>query len=95
MPSRRRSASTISGVYQESGREPIYGREAIESHFRRFFESGVSWNFHAERIIVEGPWGAVAYRFEMARLNGEAIVCSGCAIVETRDGKIRMWREYH
>jgi limonene-1,2-epoxide hydrolase len=82
------------GTYQESGEPPVRGREAILAHFNAFFESGVTWEFHVERIIVEGPWAAVAYRFGMARPGGEYLERPGCALIEENGGAIRTWREY-
>ena len=81
------------GVYHESGEEPLVGRDAIFTHFARFFRDGPAWRFEIEEIIVEGERAAVAYRFGVNR-NGVWITSGGCALVLRKDSLVAQWREY-
>jgi len=84
----------IEGVYHESGRQPITGREAIYAHFARFFRDGPAWRFWIDEMIVDGERAAVAYRFEV-NTDGTWRATEGCALVRCEDGLIAHWREYH
>ncbi|HTX55830.1 MAG TPA: nuclear transport factor 2 family protein [Candidatus Acidoferrales bacterium] len=82
------------GVYHESGREPIAGRESIFAHFARFFRDGPAWRFEIAETIVEGERAAVAYRFEI-NTGGTWRASDGFALVRSKDGLVTLWREYH
>lgn len=82
------------GIYCESGREPIVGREAIFEHFKRFFRDGPTWRFTIDETIVENERAAVVYRFDVKDEGGTWHARAGCAIVERRDGLIARWREF-
>ena len=82
------------GAYHESGREPIVGREAILTHFARFFRDGPAWRFEIEEIVVEGDTAAVGYRFSTNR-GGTWNTSAGCALVRRDGDSIVQWREYH
>jgi uncharacterized protein (TIGR02246 family) len=82
------------GIYRESGREPIVGREAIYEHFKRFFRDGPAWQLGVEEIIVEGDRAAVVYRFDVKDARGEWRARAGCAIVRHNGGSIVEWREF-
>ena len=82
------------GVYHESGREPVSGREAIASYFTRFFRDGPQWRFTILDVLVDGDRAAVAYGFEMQR-DGHWERREGCALVRREGGLIALWREYH
>ncbi len=82
------------GVYHESGREPIVGREAILAHFARFFRDGPAWRFDIDEIIVEDERAAVTYRFEI-NVSGTWRRNDGCAIVQRAGSLVALWREYH
>ncbi|HUN28992.1 MAG TPA: nuclear transport factor 2 family protein [Alphaproteobacteria bacterium] len=81
------------GVYHESGREPIVGRDAIFAHFARFFRDGPAWRFEIDEIIVEGERAAVGYRFGINR-SGTWQSSAGCALVHRENELIVRWREY-
>ncbi len=83
------------GVYHESGREPIIGREAIFTHFQRFFRDGPPWEFEIDHVIAEGDGAAVAYRFSVRDGGGEWRERGGCALLRREAGLIAYWREYH
>jgi limonene-1,2-epoxide hydrolase len=82
------------GIYHESGRDPLFGREAIFAHFARFFRDGPAWRFDIDQIIVEGERAAVTYRFGV-NVDGVWRYNDGCAIVLRLDGLVALWREYH
>jgi len=84
----------LDGVYHESGREPIVGRDAIFAHFARFFRDGPAWRFDIDEILVEGERAAVGYRFGVNR-SGAWHMSAGCALVQRENGLIGRWREYH
>ena len=84
----------VDGVYAESDRDPVVGREAILLHFQRFFRDGPPWKFAVEEIIAEGDRAAVAYRFSVKGEAGEWRERAGCALVVRIDGLIVQWREY-
>ena len=81
------------GIYHESGRDPIVGRDAIFDHFVRFFRDGPAWRFEVEEIIVDGERAAIAYRFAVNR-GGTWETRDGAALVWRADGLIARWREY-
>jgi uncharacterized protein (TIGR02246 family) len=83
------------GVYHESGRAPIVGREAIFAHFQRFFRDGPPWRFEVDDVLVEGDRAAVAYRFATKNATGDWQERAGCALVRRAGGLIEEWREYH
>ena len=80
-------------TYHEAGREPIEGREAIASHFTRFFRDGPPWKFDVRDVIVEGERAAVAYEFAVLTARGWQSR-AGCAVVLREAGAIALWREY-
>ena len=82
------------GVYHESGREPIAGRENIFAHFQRFFRDGPPWRFEVDEVIVEGERAAVTYRFAIKTDAGIWKERAGCALVRRVDGLITEWREF-
>jgi len=82
------------GVYRESGRAPIAGRDAIVAHFTSFFRDGPRWEFYVDDTVVEGDRAAVKYRFAIVSGDGAWIERSGCAFVVFSDGTIAEWREY-
>ncbi len=82
------------GVYHESGREPIVGRDAISAHFSRFFRDGPAWRIDIEEVIVEGERAALSYRFEI-NSGGVWRRSGGCAIVHRAGALVALWREYH
>ncbi|HUA09807.1 MAG TPA: nuclear transport factor 2 family protein [Candidatus Acidoferrales bacterium] len=81
------------GVYRESGREAIVGRDAIYAHFARFFRDGPAWRFTIDELVAEGDRAAVAYRFEI-NTEGTWRAREGCALVHCSDGLVTLWREY-
>ncbi|MGB6986545.1 MAG: nuclear transport factor 2 family protein [Candidatus Aquilonibacter sp.] len=81
------------GIYHESGREPLVGREAIFAHFVRFFRDGPAWRFNIDDVIVDGEHAAVSYRFEI-NIDGAWRRNDGCAIVHRADGLVVLWREF-
>ncbi|MDQ2866430.1 MAG: nuclear transport factor 2 family protein [Candidatus Eremiobacteraeota bacterium] len=83
------------GVYHESGREALRGRDAIFEAFCRFFRDGPPWRFAIDEVVAEGDCGAVAYRFSVKADGGDWQERAGCAFVRRRDGLIAYWREYH
>lgn len=83
------------GVYHESGREAIAGREAIREHFQRFFRDGPAWRIDLDETIVEGERAAVSYRFGVSGGGGVWQTREGCALVRREGGLIALWREYH
>ncbi|HEY8313569.1 MAG TPA: nuclear transport factor 2 family protein [Candidatus Baltobacteraceae bacterium] len=86
---------TPDGTYQEMGREPIAGRDAVYEHFQHFFRDGPLWRFDVEEVLVQGDRAAVCYRFAV-KGSGEAWrERAGCAIVHRSGGLIGQWREYH
>jgi uncharacterized protein (TIGR02246 family) len=82
------------GIYHESGRAPVEGRDAILEHFTRFFRDGPAWKIDAEDIIAQGDRAAVAYRFSV-KVGGTWIAREGCALVRSEGGLVAVWREYH
>jgi limonene-1,2-epoxide hydrolase len=82
------------GIYHESGREPIVGREAIAAHFARFFRDGPAWRCDIVEVLVDGERAAVTYRFEI-NVDGTWHSSEGCAIVQRADGLVALWREFH
>lgn len=82
------------GVYQESGRLPVRGREAIFEHFARFFRDGPAWRIDVDEIIAEDERAAVAYRFSTGA-GGRWQSAEGCALVRREGGLVALWREYH
>jgi uncharacterized protein (TIGR02246 family) len=82
------------GVYQESGRAALTGRDAIFAYFARFFRDGPAWRFDIDDVIVEGERAAVIYRFEI-NAGGTWRSHDGCAIVERDGALVVRWREYH
>ena len=81
------------GVYHESGREPIVGREAIFAHFARFFRDGPAWRFDIDEVIVEGERAAVSYHFAI-NSDGTWDTRYGCALVQYERSLVVRWREY-
>lgn len=84
----------VEGIYHESGREPVVGRDAIFAHFERFFRDGPPWRIDVEEIVVEGERAAVAFRFAIAT-GGVWQGRDGCALVRRDNGLVASWREYH
>lgn len=84
----------IDATYQEAGRDPIVGRDAIVSHFTAFFRDGPAWRFHVEDVLTSGERAAVRYRFEIAEPGGTWRTRAGCAFATLRDGTLSDWREY-
>ena len=84
----------LDGEYVESGREPIRGREAIQTHFQRFFRDGPNWRLDVDAVVAEADLAAVAYRFSIKGDRDEWGERVGCAFVARRDGLIARWREY-
>jgi uncharacterized protein (TIGR02246 family) len=82
------------GVYAESGREAIVGRDAIFEHFKRFFRDGPAWRFFVDDVVVEGSRAAVVYRFEVKGGNDAWVSRAGCAFVSCAEGLITEWREF-
>jgi limonene-1,2-epoxide hydrolase len=82
------------GVYHESGAQPVVGRDAIYTHFARFFRDGPAWRFDIDEIVVEEERAAVTYRFSINR-DGAWETRDGCAFVRTHEGLVASWREYH
>lgn len=80
--------------YHESGREPIVGRDAIASHFTRFFRDGPPWQFDILEVVADGDRAAVAYTFSVRRENAWQ-AHEGCALVHREGGLLASWREYH
>ena len=85
----------VDGVYAESGREPITGREVILDHFTHFFREGPVWKITIDEIIAEDDRAAVAYRFSMKGRTGGWQERAGCALVRREGGLVTLWREYH
>ncbi|HEV7180504.1 MAG TPA: nuclear transport factor 2 family protein [Candidatus Baltobacteraceae bacterium] len=83
------------GVYHESGRDPIVGRDAILVHFQRFFRDGPAWRFDVDDIVAEEDAAALAYRFSLKGNASEWLERAGCALVHRKNGLIVYWREYH
>jgi uncharacterized protein (TIGR02246 family) len=84
----------VDAVYREAGRAPLEGRDAILTHFTRFFRDGPRFEFDAQEIIVEDDRAAVRYRFATVSRDGARVEREGCALVAFRDGTISEWREY-
>lgn len=84
----------LDGVYHESGRKPIVGRDAIFAHFQRFFRDGPPWRIEIDDVLAEEHRAAVSYRFAM-KTGDEWQERAGCALVRRVDGLIAEWREYH
>ena len=82
------------GVFHESGRDPIVGREMIFAHFARFFRDGPAWRFDIDEVIVDGERAAVSYRFEI-NVDGSWRSSDGCAIVHRAGSLVALWREFH
>ena len=82
------------GVYHESGREPVRGREAIAAYFTRFFRDGPPWRFEISDVLIDGDRAAVAYKFGTQH-DGTWRMREGCALVRRVGGSIVEWREYH
>lgn len=81
------------GTYQESGRDPIVGREAIVAHFVKFFRDGPPWRFEIDTIVGEGEETAVFYHFDIMK-NTQWVKREGCARVLIENNLVRLWREY-
>jgi limonene-1,2-epoxide hydrolase len=84
----------VDGVYHESGRTPIAGRDAIFAQFERFFRDGPAWRIEVDEIVVDGERAAVAFRFSTAT-EGTWQAREGCALVRREGGLVASWREYH
>ncbi len=84
----------IAATYREARREPIVGRDAIVSHFTKFFRDGPRYEFHVDETIVEEDRAAVRYRFAVVDIDGAWVERPGCAFVTFSDGTIVEWREY-
>ncbi len=83
------------GTYGEAGREPLQGREALVSHFTRFFRDGPRWRFDVDETLIDGERACVVYRFGIEGTGGAWRERAGCAIVFfDADGAIAAWREY-
>jgi uncharacterized protein (TIGR02246 family) len=82
------------GIYHESGREPLVGRDAIGAFFTRFFRDGPPWQLEISEVLVDGDRAAVSYRFGIQR-EGVWQTREGCALVRREGGLIAQWREYH
>ena len=82
------------GVYHESGREPVRGRDAIATYFARFFRDGPPWRFEISDVLIDGDRAAVAYTFGTQH-DGAWLMRDGCALVRLGGGLIVEWREYH
>ncbi len=83
----------VDGVYQEAGKEPVVGRDAIRAHFKRFLD-GSPWRFHVDEVISEEGRAAVRYRFEIRGSGERWRERGGCAIIHRVGGLIGLWREY-
>jgi uncharacterized protein (TIGR02246 family) len=81
-------------VYREARHDPLTGREAILSHFTKFFRDGPRFEFEAQEIIVEGDRAAVLFLFTTISGIGTRAEREGCALVAFHDGTITEWREY-
>ena len=90
-------ASFAAGArYQEAGKPPLHGRDAIGSHFARFAAAGRDWRFVLDDVIAQDLRACVVYRFALAEGPGEPLrERAGCATVRL-DGSelIAEWREY-
>lgn len=84
----------LAATYREARREPIVGREAIVSHFGKFFRDGPRYEFRVDETIVEEDRAAVRYRFALATIDGSWRERPGCAFVTFGAGTILEWREY-
>ena len=82
------------GSYSEAGRPATQGRDAIASHFTRFFRDGPAWRFMVDTVLVEGERAAVAYRFALEGAPGTWRERAGCAMVRFAEGAITEWQEY-
>lgn len=84
------------GIFHEAKKEPVVGRDTIAAHWKPFFHGGPEW-----RMTVHDLFGdpasetfAVSYTWEIKLGDGTWTGSPGCAIVQTRAGKISEWREY-
>ena len=87
---------TDDGIFHEAKKEPIVGRATIAAHWAPFFHGGPAW-----RMIVHDLYGdtagekfTVSYTWEIQLKDGSWTGSPGCALVQTRNGKIAEWREY-
>lgn len=84
----------IAATYREARHEPIVGRDAIVSHFTKFFRDGPRYEFTVDETVVEEDRAAVRYRFAVVGIDGTWHERPGCAFVTFVDGTIVEWREY-
>ena len=84
----------LGATYREARREPIVGREAIVSHFTKFFRDGPRFEFRVDQTIVEEDVAAVRYRFAVIAPGETWLERPGCAFVTFEAGTIVEWREY-
>lgn len=87
---------TEDGIFHEAKKEPVVGRKTIAEHWAPFFHGGPEW-----RMIVHDLYGdpsgtkfTVSYSWDVKLKDGTWAGSPGCALVQTRDGKIAEWREY-
>jgi len=85
---------THDGVFHETGKEPIAGRENIANHWAPFFHGGPEWRMTVHDIFGDGQQFAVSYTWEIKLKDGTWTGSLGCALVKTQDGKIKEWREF-
>jgi uncharacterized protein (TIGR02246 family) len=83
------------GVYREADGREIIGREAIRTHFARFFREGPPWRFDVGETIVQGDRAAVTFTFAVKGDGAAWRERAGCAVVSFEQGLVGLWREYH
>ena len=83
-------------TYQEAGRPPIRGRDAIAAWFEGFAASGMTWRFTVDEVIRNASAACIVYRFEIFGGSGEPQrERAGCALVRCDErGQVIAWREY-
>lgn len=81
-------------TYQEARHEAIVGRDAIMTHFVRFFRDGPHFAFKVEDVLVEDERAAVAYHFRIETIPGAWLERPGCALVHFNAATIARWREF-
>ena len=83
-------------MYREARQEPLVGREAIATHWERFFAHGPRWRIDVGEIIADarGERFAIPYVFAVQGTDHAWQDRPGCALVHVHQGRITEWREY-
>ena len=72
----------------------MVGRDAIVSHFTKFFRDGPAFRLIVTDAICEAQRCAVFYTFELHR-DEAWVKKDGIALVHIENGLVSLWKEFY